>query len=89
MANGNMKRVVNMLAFLGLALIAFALLLSRVLGWIGVSVNVLYWFQRVGECLAYVVTAIYAFVYVRTKRNMWWWIAYAVALTVIVLMLVL
>ncbi|MBQ3494460.1 MAG: hypothetical protein IJA69_03505 [Clostridia bacterium] len=89
MANGSMKRVVNMFAFVGMCLIAFALLLMRILGWVGVSIDVLYWFQRVGECLAYVVTAIYAFVYVRTKRNVWWWVAYAVALTVIVLMLVL
>lgn len=89
MANGSMKRVVNMFAFVGLTFIAFALLLTQVLNWVGVSMDVLNWFQRVGECIAYVVTAIYAFVYVRTKRNVWWWVAYAVALTVIVVMFVL
>ena len=89
MAIGNMKRIVNMFAFLGLAFIAFALLLTQVLSWIGVDFQVLHYIQVVGEYIAYVVTAIYAFVFVRSKRNVWWWVAYFVAVAVIVAMLIL
>ena len=83
------KRIINMLAFIGLFLIALALILAKLLGVFGISASVTDAIQMVGECIAYVVTAIYSFLFVRRQRNVWWWVAYIVSVVVVVLLLIL
>lgn len=84
-----MKKFMNMLAFIGLCLVAFALLLAKLLGVFGVSASAVSAIQMVGECIAYVVTMVYAFYYVRSKRNAWWWVAYCVSVVVVLLLIIL
>lgn len=84
-----MKKFMNMIAFIGLCMIAFALLLAKLLGVFGVSAGVVNAIQTVGECMAYVVTMVYAFYFVRGKRNVWWWVAYWVSVVVVLLLVVL
>lgn len=84
-----MKRFMNMLAFIGLCLVAFALLLAKLLGVFGVSAGAVSAIQMVGECIAYIVTMVYAFYYIRHKRNAWWWVAYCVSAVVVVLLIIL
>ena len=88
MSNQNFKKVINMLAFIGLFLVAVALIVAQILSWIGVTASILNTIRFVGECIAYLVTAIYAFFYVRTKRNFWWWIAYTAAVVIIIVLLI-
>ena len=84
-----MKKFMSMLAFLGLCLVAFALLLAKLLGVFGVHANVTDAIQSVGECLAYIVTMVYAFNFVKGKRSPWWWVAYWVSVVVVVLLVIL
>ncbi len=84
-----MKRFMNMLAFIGLCLVAFALLLAKLLGVFGVSASAVNAIQLVGECIAYIVTMVYAFYFVKNKRNVWWWVAYCVSAVVVVLLVIL
>ena len=84
-----MKKFMNMLAFIGLCLVAFSLLLSKLLGVFGVSATAVVAIQMVGECIAYLVTMVYAFYYIKNKRNAWWWVAYCVAAVVVVLLIIL
>lgn len=89
MAKINWKRVLNCIAFIGLVFIAFALLLGKVLNWFGVQASITSTIQSVGEWCAYVVTAIYAGMFIRGKRKAWWWIVYFVALTLVVVLVIL
>lgn len=83
------KRVVNMFAFIGLVLVAFALLLTKLLGVFGISATVTGAIRSVGECIAYIVTMIYAWFYVRGKRSPWWYVVYSVALIAVILLFIL
>lgn len=84
-----MKKFMSMLAFLGLCMVAFALLLARLLSLVGVQASALVVIQKVGEILAYIVTMVYAFNFVKGKRSPWWWVAYWVSVVVVVLLVVL
>ena len=84
-----MKKFMSMLAFVAMFMVAFALLLAKLLGVFGVSANITGAILKVGECLAYIVTMVYAFNYVKGKRSPWWWVAYWVSVVVIVLIFIL
>ena len=85
-----MKKFMTMLAFIGLCLVAFALLLAKLLGAVfGVSPSAVSAIRTVGECIAYIVTMVYAYNFVRAKRNAWWWVAYCVSVVVVVLLIIL
>ena len=84
-----MKKFMNMLAYIGLVCVAFALLLAKILGWLKAGGSVAGAFASVGQCIAYIVTMVYAFQFVRSKRNIWWWVTYWVAVALVVLMVIL
>ncbi|MBO5884644.1 MAG: hypothetical protein J6Q51_02505 [Clostridia bacterium] len=84
-----MKRFMTMVAFIGLFLVALALLLAKLLGVFGVSASAVSAIRTVGECIAYLVTIVYAYNFVRTKRSAWWWVAYCVSVVVVVLLIIL
>ena len=74
------KQVVNFLAYVAIVLIGATLLLNFVLGKLGVSAQVVNAIALVAQCVAYVVTAIFAFLYAKTKRNFGFMIAYIVVI---------
>lgn len=84
-----MKKFMTMLAFIGLCFIAGALLLAKLLGVFGVSMTAVSAIRTVGECIAYIVTMVYAFSFVKAKRNVWWWVAYCVSVVVVIVLLIL
>lgn len=84
-----MKKFMSILAFAGLCMVAFALLLAKLLGVFGVTASVTSAIRTVGECLAYIVTMVYAFNFVKGKRSPWWWVAYWVSVVVVVLLVIL
>ena len=84
MAKNNFMKIVNCVAFIGLALIAIVLVLQKILS--GNLTNAL---RLVGECMAYFVTAVSAFYYVNTKRNVWWYVAYVAILVLMVLFIII
>ena len=86
MAKNNWNKVFNFIAFIGLCLVAVVLVLQNILKANGEVVNAL---RLVGECIAYLVTAVSAFFYVKSKRNVWWYVAYAVALVLIIIFVII
>ena len=70
MAKNNFSKVINFIAFIGLALVALVLILQKIFA----DGNLLNALRTVGESIAYTITAISAFFYVRTKRNVWWYV---------------
>ena len=84
-----MKKFMNMLAFIGIVVVAVALLIAKILALVDVSAGAVTALQMVGECIAYIVTMVYAFYFVKNKRNVWWWVAYVAAAVVVVLLVIL
>ena len=64
-----MKKFMNMLAFIGIVVVAIALLIAKILALVDVSAGAVTALQMVGECIAYIVTMVYAFYYVKKLCN--------------------
>lgn len=85
MAKSNLTKFVNCVAFVGLVIVAIVLVLQK----FNLSGQVLSALRIIGECIAYLITAISAFFYVRSKRNVWWYVAYTVALVLVVVFVII
>lgn len=84
MAKSNLSKVVNFIAFVGLAVVAIVLILQKIF-----TGEILYAFRVIGESIAYFVTAISAFFYVKSKRNIWWYVAYTVFAVLVIIFMVI
>ena len=84
MAKSNFGKVMNFIAFVGLAIVAVVLVLQKILS--GEIIGAL---RTIGESIAYFVTAVSAFFYVKTKRNVWWYVAYAVCVILVIVFMVI
>jgi len=82
------KQFVNFLAYISIALIAIALLVGKVLGWL-ISPNVVGVMNLVAQIIAYTITAVYAFMYAKSKRSIGWMVAYIIFVIVIIIFMVL
>ncbi len=85
----NAKRTVYLIAFIGVMLIATALLLYNIFGWVKISSDIAYVTLRIGEAVSIVVTCLAAFFFVRTKRKPVWYVLYAIAVTIIAILFIL
>lgn len=83
-SNGNFKRFLNMIAFIGVIAVAVALLISLIFGGNEVSAA----FNKVAQIIAYLVTAFYAFYYVQAQRNTIITIVYIIAVVAIIVLLI-
>lgn len=84
MAKTNFSKAMNFVAFIGLAIVAVVLILQKILS--GEIIGAL---RTVGESIAYFVTAVSAYFYVRTKRNIWWYVAYTVFVVLVIVFMVI
>lgn len=83
------KKIVNFFAFVAVVLIAVAMLASLILAQIGVSASVLGSIRLIGEIIAYIITMIAAFHFVRSKRSLPITLTYAISATAILVLLIL
>lgn len=84
MAKTNMGKIVNFIAFVGLVMVAVVLVLQKI-----VQGEIIGALRTVGEAIAYFITAVSAFFYVRSKRNVWWYVAYTVAVILVIIFMVI
>ena len=78
-------KVLNMIGFIGIMFVAIALVLAKIFGG-GALTNAM---NIIAETIAYLITAIVAYYYVRPKRNVWYFIAFAVAVILIIIFMIL
>lgn len=83
------KGFVNFLAYLAIVLVALALILEYVLGALGVSATVVGAMSTIAQFIAYAITAVFAFYFAKSKKNIGFMIAYIVAVILIVVFLFL
>lgn len=84
MAKSNFGKVVNFVAFVGLIIVAVVLILQKI-----VTGEIIGALRTVGESIAYFITAVSAFFYVKSKRNVWWYVAYTVAVVLVIVFMVI
>ncbi len=77
------KQVVNFMAYISVALIAIVLIVGKLLGWL-VNANILNLLNVIAQIIAYIITAVYAFCYAKSKRNVGWMIAYIIFVVLII-----
>lgn len=89
MANGNFKKFVYIVAFIGTICVALALVLQAIFKGNTNMAKFTNAINIVGQVIAYSITCVSAFFYVKNKRNVAWMITYCVAVTVIIVMVIL
>lgn len=82
------KQFVNFLAYISIALIAIALFVGQILGWL-ISPNVIHIMNLVAQIIAYSITAVYGFMFAKSKRSIGWMVAYIIFIIVIIVFMVL
>ena len=82
------KQFVNLLAYISIALIAVALLVGKILGWL-ISPNVVSVLNLIAQIIAYTITAVYAFMFAKSQRRIGWMVAYIIFVIVIIVFMVL
>ena len=84
MADFNWKKIVNLLAYIALVAVAVALILTKLISSSQIS-NAL---SVIASCIAYLITAIAAFAYARSKRSPWVMIVYVVSVILVVVFMI-
>ena len=83
------KQVVNFLAYIAIAFVAVALILAKIFAAVGLSSSVIGAMNLIAQVIAYAITAVFAFFYAKSRRNIGWMIAYIVFVIIIIVFLVL
>lgn len=78
--NYNWKAVINFTAFVAMACIGLSLLLSKIFN-PGAFTQAL---SIVAQVLAILITAIVSFSFARSRRNVWFWLIWIVAVVLVV-----
>ena len=84
-----MRQFFNALAFVALAISGVALVVSLILGKLNVGQEIANVLKNVSYCLAFVVTAVSAYNYVKTKRSTTWLVIYILCVVFVVVPLVI
>ncbi len=83
------KTFVNFMGYIATGLIAVALILSKILGVLDVGARIVSVMIDVSRIIAYAFTAVFAFNYAKSKKNIGWMIAYIVFVVAIIVFFVL
>lgn len=82
------KGFVNFVAYISIGLIAVALILGELLGWL-INPSVLAVMNLIAQAIAYTITAVFAFFFAKSKKNIGWMVAYVIFVVAIIIFLVM
>ena len=77
------KSIVNFLAYISVALIAVVLVVGKLLGWL-INDNILNLLNLIAQIIAYVITAVFAFSFAKSKKSIGWMVAYIIFIVIII-----
>ena len=77
------KTFVNFMAYISVALIATVLIVGKLLGWL-INPSILAVLNLIAQIIAYVITAVFAFSFAKSKRNIGWMVAYIIFVILII-----
>lgn len=81
------KSFVNFIAYIAIAFIAVALILGKIFAAVGLSSTIISALSLIAQFIAYTITAVFAFSYAKSRKNIGWMIAYVVFVVAIVVFL--
>ena len=84
-----LKKLVNAVAYFAIIFLAVALLLSQISSAGSVLGDIANIFSRLANTIAYVIVAVMAFFYVKTKRNIVYMITYIVSIILIAIFVII
>lgn len=76
--------IINMLGFIGIMFVAIALVLAKIFG----DGDLTHALRLIANIIAYLITGIVAYYYARSKRNVWYFVAWAVAVILIIVFMI-
>ena len=83
------KGFVNFMAYIAIAFIAVALILSRIFAAFDMNATIISAISLVAQVIAYAITAVFAFYYAKSKKQIGWMIAYILFVIAIIVFLIL
>ncbi len=83
------KSFVNFLAYIAVAFIAVALILTKIFNALDVSNTITGALTLVAQVIAYAITAVFAFYYAKSKKHIAWMICYILFVIAIIVFLIL
>lgn len=83
------KGFVNLLAYIAVAFIAVALILTKIFDAFDVSSTITGALTLVAQVIAYTITAVFAFYYAKSKKHIAWMIAYVLFVIAIIVFFIL
>lgn len=81
------KSFVSFVSYIAIAFIAIALILGKIFSAIGMSSTIISALSLIAQFIAYSITAVYAFSYAKSKKNIGWMVAYWIFVVAIVVFL--
>ena len=83
------KGIINFLAYIVIAFVAVALVLAKIFSALSLSSSLISAMSLIAQVIAYAITAVFAFYYAKSRRNIGWMIAFVVFVIIIIVFLVL
>jgi len=83
------KQFVNLMAYISIAFIATSLILTKILGALEVGSALIGALDLIAQVIAYSITAVYAFFFAKTRKNIGWLIAYVVFIVAIIFFIII
>ena len=83
------KQFVNLVAYISIAFIALSLILGKVLGALEVGAALVHALDLIAQIIAYSITAVFAFFFAKSRKNIGWLIAYVVFVVAIVIFMII
>lgn len=83
------KAFVNFLAYIAIMMVAVALILGFILSKVGANSTVIDAMNIIAQVIAYAITGVFAFYYAKSKRNIWFMVAYVIAIILIIIFVIL
>lgn len=81
------KSFVSLMSYLAIAFIAIALILGKIFSAVGMSSVIIEALSLIAQFIAYTITAVFAFSYAKSKKNIGWMVAYWIFVVAIVVFL--
>jgi len=82
------KQIINLLAYISIALIAITLLVGKTLDWL-IDDSILNIINLIAQIIAYTITAVYGFMFAKSQRKIGWMVAYIIFVIAIIVYAVL
>ena len=83
------KGFVNFMAYLAVAFIAVALVLTKIFSFFELSNTITSALTLIAQIIAYAITAVFAFFYAKSRKHIAWMICYVLFVIAIIVFLIL